>query len=728
MFKEFYSKKLVVVDLIIVTVWAFLNLIHPFLNVMWPAITFIVVRTALCFQMQCKSPWTLFSAVALLLCFVPMSSVKSFGEISNQDSGIWTSIWGILLNFWIVGIPVLIGLLQKNFWKINLRHKWIAVYLLFSVIISIPISVEEVFIGAYVLGFFMSLLPATYWAVYNRKNRSAINLLCHYKPLVIYVAFILLLAICLLTGTVRIGFYKQLALFVMPPLFYVLICLSSKIKPLTRHVIALSVCGGLFFLIFNAPQWVKIISLTISALLALYVAIDIIYRTKRYCLAIAMFILPTFIISPIILALNPYVVIDVDCVSNFHNGKYKNDGLFIIRKDNKLGLRDRFGVIIEPTNERLYFLDNKNNYLALKHDYFHNEGNVYDVFCIPTRRYIIKSEIGIDSIARISENEFMMVDQNGRNFATFTLPQNIRGLQNNVEFKAHYSDAETPVSGFYSLLQDSEIDPDGNPYFQSMMESNPQAYSLLGKICAMSTIDSSPQNDLTFSKAVKTVIETDPYYNGDTERAFNDINELLDILSEGSQHDMNFASSLSRLMTALRLFMDYDRLISANELVREEYEAWHNMAEAIISYSEHVADNTDWYSSKPLETEGKTSQILEDRRELLNLEYQILSEARIPAPDEIRYMDNDSTLTRSYLDVMEVVGKYHSDNSPEYYHPLWHEIKPAYERWLSVRNQISNMLPETNKAAYDAATNALNERFAYHICSLDHYALVPALP
>ena len=121
------------------------------------------------------------------------------GEL-DQDLRVWLTIYGALLSLWIFGLPVVIGLLQQNIKDIDWKRKWIRAYIILSVILSIPIFNEEQRAGAFMLGFFLSLLPVVYWGVYSRDGRSAFNLLCSYKSLVTYIAFVLLLALCLLIG------------------------------------------------------------------------------------------------------------------------------------------------------------------------------------------------------------------------------------------------------------------------------------------------------------------------------------------------------------------------------------------------------------------------------------------------------------------------------------------------------------------------------------------------
>lgn len=65
MIRNIYSKKMFIIDLILVSVWAlfFSRYCSPGLLLLIP------IRIALCFEMQRKSPWTLISAIGFLLAY-----------------------------------------------------------------------------------------------------------------------------------------------------------------------------------------------------------------------------------------------------------------------------------------------------------------------------------------------------------------------------------------------------------------------------------------------------------------------------------------------------------------------------------------------------------------------------------------------------------------------------------------------------------------------------------
>ena len=344
----------------------------------------------------------------------------------------------------------------------------------------------------------------------------------------------------------------------------------------------------------------------------------------------------------------------------------------------------------------------------------------YGVYCLPERRFAIDACAGIAKIEKINGNEYKMIDSNGRHFATFSIPTVYGVFNKNVEFNPHFSDVETPVGNFLDRLNDEyEIDPGENPYWQEMKAHNPKAYDLLCKLIAMSGMESSPANDLAYVNAFAFLIENDNYYNGDYNRALKEIDELLEILGCGNQPDLNTCADLCRLMESVKLFTAYDGLLSHGETLKYEYLAWHNLMEAIVCYYEQSNNKLDWYSSKPMDMELEKASWLKQRGEFVDIENKIISKYG-------RYVCKlDSVM--SIDDAKDVIGYYHCKYSPAFYHPMYYEIQPAFEDWLSARNCVAMTLPKEQAASYREVTKELESEYAGIIKSLDHWGLRPAL-
>lgn len=211
---NFYGKKMFIVDLIITTIWALFMCRYALFGGYGPFI-YIFIRIALCFEMQRKSQWTLFSAFAFLLCMggylIESGSIvypakrmvyhigsalgqqeimiDTLGGEIKKDVVVWLQVLTGMLNLWLIGLPIVAGILMKNIRQIEWRNKGIWIYAVTVILLTLWFGCYEFWIGEFLQGFFLSLLPADYWCLYQRKGRSALDVMSSYKPLLYYLGF-----------------------------------------------------------------------------------------------------------------------------------------------------------------------------------------------------------------------------------------------------------------------------------------------------------------------------------------------------------------------------------------------------------------------------------------------------------------------------------------------------------------------------------------------------------
>lgn len=488
MARSYYGKKMFVADLIITSIWALFTL-RLSLWYVWPAMIYLAMRIALCFEMQSKSPWTLCSAVAFLLCsngfifadniyigYYPFKRLSYYigawlgegkavvdtfvGEL-DQNVKVWLTILGIVTAFWIIGLPIIVGILQNKFKDIDWKNRWIFAYLVISIIVATLIGYEGTFAGFFMIGFFVAVMPLIYWSKYERKGRSLMSLLVNYKPLMLYALIVLMLALCLYIGIDRWNSIKSIALMFMPPVFYSIICRWCNLKPLTRHAIAMAICGLLYYYILIAPEWFKIITLSLSVILALYVAIDTIKRYKAIGTGITLFIVPTVVIAPLILGLNPYVLLNVDSMEYYYWSYYASDGIFVIEKDGKYGLRDRFGLVLEPKYEKFERLDRWGRFISTNvcngNMIADNRFGVYD---IAKMEFLVDpDEFPVAQLPQVGVLTYQLIDPTGRHFA-------------NLQLRGYHPETDEFVSHtFIEQYRDvPELVLEEDPYYPTLQE------------------------------------------------------------------------------------------------------------------------------------------------------------------------------------------------------------------------------------------------------------------
>lgn len=490
---------------------------------------------------------------------------------------------------------------------------------------------------------------------------------------------------------------------------------SKTIKILPAFLFAIS--GILFICVYNKTHELVITFISIGCILSLLATLLSYRQCKSIVAAVVLLLANVFIVPLLLLGYNPYTLIKADNVHHFGC----HDGVYEYSYNGKIGLRDRFGVIIPADNQKMYFLDDACNYVAVLEDDKGWRKGEYGVYSLAERRFVVDACAGIAKIEKINEVEYKMIDCNDRHFATFSIPANIHaGINKNVEFKAHFSNVETPLDDFLSQLNEEyEIDPGNNVLWQEMKAHNPEAYDLLCKLIAMSDMESSPANDLSYASAFAIIIKNDNYYNGNYNKAFRELDELLDIIGCGNQSDLNTCATLCRLIECVKLFTAYNSLISIDDIINCEYIAWHKLMEAIVSYYEQINDRLEWYSGKPMDMEFEKASWLEKRNNFIDIESNIIRK------QGCYVCQSDSILTID--DAKQVIDNYHCEYNPKFYHPMYYEIQPAFEEWLNARQLVSKSLSREQAQSYREVTKELESEYAGIIKSLDRQGLQPAL-
>lgn len=481
-----------------------------------------------------------------------------------------------------------------------------------------------------------------------------------------------------------------------------------------------AIAGLAFVLVYDRAHQIVEALLAAGCGLSLVAAILTFRQTRSVISALLLMVSSVIVLPFLLLGYNPYAVVTADYVRAVDGVP----GIYYIECHGQQGLRDRFAIVIQPMNAKLDFLDRDKNFIGAKvsPDEPYVAGQ-YGVYSLRDRRFVIAQACDIDSIAAVGEGDFKMFDTGGRHFATFTLPKT---PDDSLVIRPHFSEVQATLSDFLERAKDSEIDPRNNRFWRWMQQEDPHAYSMLCKIMAMSGAECSPANDLNYARAVVSVINADPYYKGDVDKALKDVDGLLEILGGGDQSDLNMCADLERLMESLRLSLEYDRVTTLGRNCYDEYVAWHNLMEAVVNYYEYVSYNSDWYSCKPMDMELEKMFWLRDRLRMLEVECKIISGRGTYSKSDLTLdLEDEDVLT--YDDALEVLACFHSDKSPEYYHPMWNEIRPALEAWLSARRRISESLSDDRRADYDMTTKALESRFANIVCDLKKDGLVPIL-
>lgn len=729
-----YGKKMFIADLILVSVWALFFSRYCSAGVL----LLIPIRVALCFEMQRKSPWTLVSAVGFLLAYSCVDNfsgpfermfysffcaigeselmIDVFSEPFEWEMKAWIGAISAVWFVWLVVLPFVVGGRLKNIRQIRWKNKWIWRYLVPLAGLCLWVMFADGEVGGILLGLVVSFLPAVYWCIYDRNGRSPIQLVLGDKNVGWYLLYATLFLSAITIGLKDIVSLKLLGLLAFPAAFYILLTVSFGLGTiLTRCCIALSLSGWLYWLMFDMGEIATILSLCVAICLIVFAGVMMIVKTKTWKAPVILMLVVPVVIIPCTLGLNPYVVVDADHTRMYLSNVSVRNGVYVVEKyfegnDSRLlcgsgmkyGLRDRYGIILPIEYAELKTLDRWGRYIVTNSP--DRDGNLqsehrYGVFDLRDRVFVVNPrDLYVAELEKIDERTFKLINLWGRHFATLYLPGEYRGkYYPDAHVEPHYAEGKTSVEEFIGRAQNPELDVD-DPYWKDMRKENPHAYRLLIQMMELGCEDSSPTNDLNYARAIREIIRADSYYKCNVDKALSDVAVVSETITDsGSQSDINAWTGYLRLIASIRTSLAYDNVLYEmpdNEWINKEYVAWHNLVEAMAYYLDFIY-STETYLAVPEDKNNRIIAWLDYRRESLNREREILS-GKLVYSMPVALTDS----IKGETDFIDFFSRYHSYSDPYHYHPIWNEVKAAFDEWCLARIKIAEQLDPHASLSY----------------------------
>ncbi len=451
--RNLYGKRMFVADLLLVSVWALMAWHSCAGRFIVPAM--ILMRLAVSFELYRKSRWAfngaLMFAIAYVGCVFDMPSselafepirrivyvfaclvgdtekvVRLFQEYHSEElhAPLWI-VW-VLYSIWLVVMPLVYSFKLGRLVSIcRLRPKILGYCAAVSALTCWVWFVDK----DYTLIFFaalMSLLPLACRLIYRKGKTPLIQELLSDRVLKSYVGLTLIFVAAALTGLYNVYPAKLLlAVFALAMLYVIAsrICDTKEIKTLpvlfyviTAIALLLTVCRR------HEAVTVLVIIGVVFAVMASVVA----YRSIRSLWAVIfLFIAVTFVVPVMLIGYNPYSAMAFDHAAPFRDrSAVYNNGLYSIMSGNKWGLRDRYGVVVNPEYDRIYYLDNRHEYVALCKT--NGSKSVRDhnikVFDLKNRRMVVDDEHDVCRIEEIRDRTYALYDRDMNQRYSLVLP------------------------------------------------------------------------------------------------------------------------------------------------------------------------------------------------------------------------------------------------------------------------------------------------------------------
>ena len=759
--RNLYGKKMFIVDLILVSIWAFFFGRYSSAGLM----LLIPVRIALSFEMHRKSPWTLVSAIGFLLAYICSGNftrpfdrmfynffcaigeselmIKIFSEPFEWEMEAWIGSISALWFVWLVILPLVIGIKFHNITEIQWNSKWIWIYLVPFTALCAWVMFEEGTVGCILLGLVISSLPLIYWSIYERRGRSLIQTIINQKEILWYLAYVVFMLFTVTIGLKDISSLKLVGLLVLPALFYIMLTLSMKAGVmLTRICAALSFAGLCYWLTLDNNETVTTVLFIIAIGLIVYSGVTVIVKTRRWLLSLILVGTIPLMIIPCILGLNPYVVTDADYTRIYMTNLSVRNGAYVVEKyvelaekgtpyywRRKQGLRDRYGLILPMKYDELKAVDRWGRYImtsyCLKYDSAKSDQR-YGVYDLRKRMFVVNPDnVKVSEFQKTDDKTYKLINPEGRHFATLYLPGEYQGTYfPDAHVEPHFADGETSVEEFIGRAQNPDLEID-NPYWKKMRKDNPHAYRLLIQMLELAGEESSPVNDLNYARAIREIISNNGYYRGNVDKALYDVAKLSETIADsGSQADINAWTDYLRLISSIRTSLAYDTLLknaADNEWLNKEYMAWHNLTEAMAYYLDYIY-SAEYYRAVPEDKNNIIATWLNYRQVSLDKEREILD-------GKLTYAVNPviADSIKGESEFREFFSNFHDYSDPYYYNAMWNEIKIAFDEWTFSRTKIAEQLEPHTALSYREYSSVVIDSVFSYIKELDRPGFRPAL-
>ncbi len=494
--RNLYGKKMFIADLIIVSLWALFawheigcGLVMSSMIVMrislsfelfrksrWAslaALMFAFVYLACIFSMPApkyvEEPITKFIYVCLCLCGQSELAIVSFNALNPVIPHwiIW-SIWG-LISGWLVLMPIIIAIRLNGCTGILLRKRRLWWYMAFVLAVTLLFWFEIKDMTIFIFSFLMTLTPLAYRVLYSGRKRQLLQSVLRNNILMGYIKIAAVLYIAVIIGLYNIGGVKLLASFILPVVLYIIAnrLTESSIRTMPAMMIGL---GGLFFInCCNRPHELVVAWLCVGILLTL-VGVVLTFRYSRNVLAsILLFIASGFLLPVLLLGYNPYAVINADYVDLMKTYYSKaSNGLYEFSENGHLGVRDRYGIVVPPKYDNLYFLEGTSDYMVLAVGERNSPGYRLQVFDLYAREYVIPEDgYPVAKIREIDYHKYALLDRNGEQIYTLSLvPGNHYSSKYETYFLnrtdiphlviCKYNEYNDPCAEFSSNLKEAE--------------------------------------------------------------------------------------------------------------------------------------------------------------------------------------------------------------------------------------------------------------------------------
>lgn len=448
-----------IADLLIVSLWALFVWHFAWGRIMASAM--IGLRLALCFMLYRKSRWTFFNAVLYTAMYIGLAfdmpcdgiifrpivkiayvicclsgysewAIQAFSHINETTAEMPICIFLWLYTLWLTIVPIVCSWKYKSILPLFRHHKRILWYVGIVAALFLYVYFTDKDVSLFVGGLFMSFTPLAYRCIYRKKKPTLLHSILQDRALLIYMSVAAIMFSAILIGLYEVNAAKPFVTFLFPIALYIIALKATHTKSIqTAPAVLLGVAGFLSMLVYNRGHEMVIMLLCVSGLLSL-IGVYLFYRQSRSIFTGLLLLLANVFILPLsLLGYNPYAAIDINEVKSLRCHKTCHQrGLYEFKQYGRVGLRDRYGIVLYANYQDYEYLDCRNDYMVLYSDSRDwHEYAIEDIYDLKHRRNILPDDVnGLYGIEKIRENVYAIYDDERNRIFTLRLPGVYNGL------------------------------------------------------------------------------------------------------------------------------------------------------------------------------------------------------------------------------------------------------------------------------------------------------------
>lgn len=259
----------------------------------------------------------------------------------------------------------------------------------------------------------------------------------------------------------------------------------------------------------------------------------------------------------------------------------------------------------------------------------------------------------------------------------------------------------TPVSAaeLLALQPIHTLDPTNQEY---LTDADWKKFALMNRFMRMQYVAlGDPTDELNWAEATQTILNDYATPLGITrELALDSILSAAAYLCCGTQYQINqclYVQSSVEYYKTLAAYKDFIEQMPEDlqTLLYEEYAAWNKLNKARHNAYVNIVRAGEHYSALPMEYEEMYAAYAEKRRQLLDVETQILSEGK-----EYR-LQHPVVRTANWEGYLQTL-KYRSPDDEAL--AIVQDLDETVRTWISVRQKIARQLPAEVGKSYDNLT------------------------